>query len=174
MSFEKTFYRLEVSEASENRASWISKVGLGVESIKEASTCDILIIPNEIQKEVGFVFPTGTSNFYQALSEALPNVAISFAVRKEDYAELALHSKVIRLPKMIVNSVILPLVINLISSYVYDNMKDATSQASVELTIQIENVNGGDVSISYKGPPSEISKSILEQAEKFSIDYSNK
>lgn len=120
----------------------------------------VVIVPLTFQREEAIIsFPAGTLEFYQFIQENLAGDAIvEIASKDEGYTEIALHSVDIFLPAIYFASyVILPLAINLISSYISTrlfNRKSSNNDNIVHSTIHCEDVNGKKVTIEYVGPSS--------------------
>ena len=78
---------------------------------------------------------------------------IDIATKDEDYVELAQHSDLVNLPTIIVTVVILPIIIGLITNYIYDRLKLDNSIVNCEIIITDEVGNGK--LIKYNGPAKE-------------------
>ena len=120
----------------------------------------VVIVPTNFQREDVIVsFPAGTIGFYRFIQENFADdYVVEISSKDEDYTELALHSTDIFLPAIYVTSnVVLPIIINVISSYVsklLSNKKSDNEDSIVDSTIHYEDENGKKVAIEYKGPAS--------------------
>jgi len=73
----------------------------------------------------------------------------------DEYLEIALHGAAHRFSTVVVNYVLAPLLINLISSYLYDSMK-AKPEDRVELAIVIEDHECRAMRVEYKGDAKDL------------------
>ena len=85
---------------------------------------NVLIIPDGKSSKNNNIFPVTTTELYRYLQKKSPSqVKLDIATKDEDYVELAQHSDLLNLPTIIVSGVILPIIIGLITNYIYDELK---------------------------------------------------
>ena len=125
-------------------------------SLKAAT---VLILPTHLGSEhEGPVFPSTTQDIFHALRDGLADTAIvDAAIRDEDYAEYRFRSDTILLPMLfIATKVLLPTVINILSNYIYDHLRNLGKQREdsvVEAEIHsIDEKRGLQTCFKYKGP----------------------
>lgn len=121
---------------------------------------DIAFLPDfNLREGVERVFQPDTINFYKFVKQRSDEHKIELFENKEDIKTLSLHSFDIWLPTIwIASAILLPFVINLTSSYVYDKLKGREKEeVTVQLRVVIENQNKGkSASIFYKGSGKEL------------------
>lgn len=121
---------------------------------KQLSLANVLIIPYEKNSKNNNIFPVGTTEMYRYLQQKSPSqVKLDIATKDEDYVELAQHSDLVNLPAIIVTVVILPIIIGLITNYIYDRLKPDNNIIKCEIIITDE--VGNSKRIKYNGPAKE-------------------
>lgn len=139
-----------------------------LDDIKKAN---LLIIPNENFRDEGDVlFPETTREFFDFIRE-FPNDEIipGIAISDEDFKRIELHSAMIEVAPIIVRMVVLPIALNIISSFLYDlikkyRRKPEDTSAKVQIITE-ETATKKSKKITYEGPVSGI-KEALDQAAK--------
>jgi hypothetical protein len=142
---------LSISDTEQGRAFWLGQ-GLARQHLERVSAADVLIVPlKDFREGVPFVFHQDTAGLFHFLANSLDGQATIEVVADDDeYMELALHSASHRFSTIIVNYVLAPLVINLLSNYLYDTVK-AKPGDSVELNIVIEDHECRSMRVGFKG-----------------------
>lgn len=142
---------LVVSETSESKEYWLQQgLGRGIEAM--LATADALIVPERNFRDgVAFVFHQDTTTLYRYLSTNLEGViSIEICSNDDEYLEISLHSASFRLGKIVVSYVAAPLLIGLLTNYLYDQMK-AKPTDNVEATLVVEDHECRSFKFSYKG-----------------------
>ena len=127
--------------------------------IKEAN---FLIIPNEeFRDEKGTFFPETTRQFFEYIKESSEKDIIAYiAISDDDFQQLELHSAVVDVATIIVKDIVLPIAINLISSFLYDLIKNyhrAPNETSAKVRIITEETKTKKSKIiTYEGPVSGV------------------
>ena len=139
--------------------SVIDKCSSDPEFKKKLLMANVLIIPDEKDSKNNNVFPADTTELYRYLQQkASSPVKLDIATKDEDYVEVAEHSDLINLPTIIVTVVIIPIIINLISNYIYGKLKSGNSTVISEIIII--NERGDNKLIKYNGPANEYGNTI--------------
>lgn len=131
----------------------------------------VVLVPEEgYPRADGPVFPPNTEPFFAHLRDGLPeSLTADLAVQDEDYMELGLHADELWLPTLVLfvgGGAQASLVINVVSSYVYDwikrgiSRKDGTVKSKVLINRKEETV-----SIEYEGPPEAYQAAVLGAVE---------
>jgi len=142
--------RFEVKEESLTRAELVRKASLSLtEIIKEKS---LIILPSHGTVDE---FYAGSLDTLDYLNDN--DVDAEIYSTDEDYKELSLHGADIWLGTFFVSSIILPILTNLISSYIYDKLK-AQKEDGISLKLIIERESGSTVSISFDGKVEKLDK----------------
>ncbi|VVB94746.1 Uncharacterised protein [uncultured archaeon] len=126
---------------------------------KKLLMANVLIIPDGKSSKNNNIFPVTTTELYRYLQKKSPSqVKLDIATKDEDYVELAQHSDLLNLPTIIVSGVILPIIIGLITNYIYDELK--SDDVIVKSKIIIINESGDNILIEYNGPANEYESTI--------------
>lgn len=142
---------LIITEVLETKEYWLQQgLGKGLEDLLSAA--DVLIVPEKnFRKDVAFVFHQDTTILYRYLSAQLAgSLSIEICSTDNEYLEISLHSSSFRLGKILVNIVVAPLLVGLLTNYLYDEMK-AKPTDNVEVTLVVEDHECRSLQFSYKG-----------------------
>ena len=139
-----------VSETAESKDFWIAQgLAEGHESALQAA--DVLIVPIRVFREgVPFAFHQDTPALFKYLTAELSDLNVEICSGETDYVEVSLHSKSFRFSGIVVTYVVAPLLISLLSSYLYDQLK-AQPKDSVEVSLIIENHECKTFKFAFKG-----------------------
>lgn len=142
--------RFEVKEESMTRAELVRKASQPLaEIIKEKR---LIILPSHGTEDE---FYAGSLDTLDYLNDN--NVDAEIYSTDEDYKELSLHGADFWLGTFFVSSVVLPILTNLMSSYIYDKLK-ARKDDGISLKLIIERESGSTVSISFDGKVEKLDK----------------
>ena len=128
----------------------------------------VLVIPTDLLPQYeGPVFPNLTPQVFRFLREKLQHYGIvEAAILDEDYVEFEYRSEEIILPAIfIAKAILIPMVINLLSSLVYDRFKTRRgdeSQPNVSCRLHWTGPNGKIFFIDYNGPASTFEQVVLQ------------
>ncbi len=167
MVLERTHFRVEVSDTSKDRNYWASKLGLSVDTVAAIRASDIILTPWEDRAGAEVPsFPTGTGEFYRALQKGMLGGQLALASEPEAYRELALHANEARWPSIFVRWIAVPILINLLSSQIFALMTEPVPPKTIELNLTIENTEGKCIVIAYKGEPSRLIETLVNEAKR--------
>ena len=100
---------------------------------------------------MSYFFHQDTGTLYQFLQEKLAGQAlVELCATDDEYLEVALHSSVHRIGTIVVAFLVAPVVVNLLSSYVYDSLQ-AKPNDVVEASIIVEDHDCKGFRFTYKG-----------------------
>lgn len=142
---------ITISETTESKEYWLHQgLGQGFEALLSAA--DALIVPEkEFREGVAFVFHQDTTTLYRYLSTQLAgSLSIEICSNDDEYLEISLHSASFRLSKIVVNYVAAPLLVGMLTNYLYDEMK-AKPTDNVEVTLIVEDHECHSFKFSFKG-----------------------
>lgn len=127
------------------------------ETKKRVENADILLLPDfGIKDGVDRAFQPDTVNFYKYIqTKKDSDISVELFENRGEEKILALHSFDIWIPTIaIAKEVLFPMVINLVSSYVYDKMKGRINEEPVvHFQLVVENKKAGkSKKLFYKGP----------------------
>lgn len=130
-------------------------------NIPDIKKANVLLIPNEnLRSDIGITFPETTNDFLEFLQDKSDdNFKPDIAVSDNDFKKYIMHSDVIQIATIICTSIILPFLINIISSYLYDLLKRSLKQdkeLNVELLLYVQNGQDKSSKLHYIGPVSEL------------------
>lgn len=142
---------LTVSETQESKDFWLQQ-GLGLRFEAALSAADALIVPEQNFREgLAFVFHQDTTTLHRYLSTQLAgSLSIEICANDEEYLEISLHSASFRLGKIVVGYLAAPLLVGLLTNYLYDQMR-AKPTDTVEATLVVEDHQCRSFKFSYKG-----------------------
>lgn len=145
-------YNLEYGEPVTNIDEYIAVTNLSHNIKDKADISDILVLPKKFTDEK-YYYAQETIDFVKFCREQDDKHQIGI-LDNEDVMVRSLHSADIWLPVIwISESILLPLVIGLITSYIYDKIKGKGKEpTTVDVTIQINDKKKGiNKSIHYNG-----------------------
>lgn len=156
---------------SEDKEYWLNKPFIDDELNLKVSQADILLVPNEnFRDTVSFSFTHEAENIYFYLQKNIPNeMSIEICVG-DDFQVLALHADIKRMGTFLVTSVGLPILVNLLTSYIDKNYIADTApvpivnnitinqHTTVNTTINVEIEENNIISINYEGPAKDFQK----------------
>lgn len=156
--FEKTKKEFTVTETNITFESIYHKSYFPVD-IPEVKEATVLLIPNEhLNSNIGLTFPENTNDFLVFLQDRADKVfKPDIAVADKDFKKYIMHSAVVQLATIVCTAIVLPIVINLVSAYLYDLLKrdlKTDEELSAEITLYIQKGQGKSLKLHYKGPVS--------------------
>lgn len=162
---------LNVTDSDVTFEKIYKKEYIPTEYLDDIKKANLLIIPNENFRDEGDVlFPETTREFFDFIRE-FPNdeIIADIAISDEDFKRIELHSAVIEVAPIIVQTIVLPIALNIISSFLYDlakkyRRKPEDTSAKVQIITE-ETATKKSKKITYEGPVSGI-KEVLDQAAK--------
>lgn len=134
--------------------------------LDDIKSANLLIIPIEgYRDEPSVVFPETTKDFYDFIKKnEADGLKSDIVIADSEFKNLELHSMLINLAPVIVNSIFLPLAINLISSFLYDMIKKfrrKKEESSAKVSVIVEETKTKkSKKITYEGPISEFKDSV--------------
>jgi hypothetical protein len=164
MQHETNDKELKISSSNISFESIYLKNYVPTEYIEEIKKAELLLIPNlNSQEENKPIFPETTLEFLDFLNDnAKDNLKTDIAISDKDFNKLELHSATIVVATFIVTSVFLPIAINLVSNFLYDQAKKhhrSNDDLSAEVNIIVQDEKTSK-QISYKGPVSGIESTL--------------
>jgi hypothetical protein len=147
---------LTVTETTESRQFWLEQnIVKGLES--QLTAADVLIVPLlEFRPGVKYVFHQDTPALYEYLRSALADqMIVEICANDEEYLEIALHSNFLRLSRIVVSYAVAPVVIGLLTNYIYDELK-AKPRDTIELSITVEDEQCNAFNFSFNGDAKDL------------------
>ena len=94
---------LKINDATRSRDEWMEMVGLPENLRPNVMAADVLIVPSMIQDQPK-AFMVGTMDLYAILKKNLGD-KMEICIADEDYEEIELNSRTLRLGRFMVKSV---------------------------------------------------------------------
>jgi len=131
--------------------------------INEIKKANVLIIPSEGFRDDNDIcyFPECTSEFYGFLKNK-KKIQTEICIDDDHFQTLELHADIIYIATLMVQYVVLPIVINLISAYLVDKVKSMNEDSksiNVNIHIIVEK-NGKSKKIDYNGSVANLEKTM--------------
>ena len=142
---------LTVSETTETKQYWLQQ-GLGKGHEASLSAADALIVPEkDFRDGVAFVFHQDTTTLFKFLSAKLTGtITVEICANDEEYLEISLHSASFRLSKVVMSYGVAPLLVGLLTNYLYDELK-AKPTDRVEATLIVEDHECRSFKFAFQG-----------------------
>lgn len=149
---------LVVAPTDETRQAWLG-IDLGAGHQAEIAAANVLIVPErDFRDGVKYVFFQDTIKLLNFLQAGLDGqLTVEICANDDEYLEIALHSATFRISKIFINVVAAPLVVGLLTNYIYDELKAKPTDA-VELSIVIEDHDCKSFEFKYKGEAKDLNQ----------------
>lgn len=156
---------LLVKDETRSREEWIRLADLPDPLKEKVLAADVLIVPSMMPAQPK-AFMVGTMDLCALFKEQLKD-RFEICISDEDYEEIELNSRTLRLGKFLVKSVALQLFLGIVGDYIYDRIKDANTPdvaiempeyqqpAIVTFSIAVEDTTGKTKNFHYEGPAAD-------------------
>lgn len=156
---------LKIKDTTRSREEWMEITGLPENLRESVVSADVLIVPSMMPAQPK-AFMTGTMDLYAVLKTQMGD-KIEICIADDDYEEIELNSRTLRLGGFLVVSVALPLFLNLLGNYIYDRLTEPEpvveevdapefrQPATVCFTITVEDSLGKKKEFQYEGPAAD-------------------
>ncbi|MBD8625950.1 hypothetical protein IFT64_03265 [Oxalobacteraceae sp. CFBP 8753] len=157
--------QIEVNETVQDRFFWLGQ-GLAHNNLAEVSSADLLIVPlKDFREGIPFAFHQDTASLARFLAKKMAGQAkVEVLADDEEYLELALHGASFRFCTIFVSVALAPLLINLLSSYIYDELKAKPSD-TIEMSVVIEDHQCRSMHIGFKGDAKDFNSVVDKVSE---------
>ena len=133
MNYDENATLAESSESHLSIEDVLVFLGDNEDLKRTVRTSEVIVVPTDLRPEYeGPAFPKSTRDIYRLLKHELAGDAVvEAAVQDHEYREFEYRSEQLLLPTLYVTTLtLLPLVINIVSSYVYDKLKERWGSSS--------------------------------------------
>ena len=166
---------LKIKDSTHSREEWMEIAGLPEELKETVMDADVLIVPSLIQNQPK-AFMVGTMDLYAVLKAQMGD-KMEICIADDDYEEIELNSRILRLGRFCVKQVALPLFLSVLGAYIYDRLKEPEpvevtvelpeyqQPATVSFTIAVEDTLGKKKEFQYEGPAADY-KQVAAEIEK--------
>lgn len=162
------------SEETKGRGLSINKIEFDIDDIykkpyipsdklKSIKNADVLLVPFEGYKDTNEpLFPEDTDRFYQYLKKSGQKAEL--CISDNHFETLGLHSDLIEIATIVTNEFVVPVLLGLISSYLYDAVKSLFKKKNevdsrIKLIVKKEKKNE-TVEVTFEGTVEEFGESI--------------
>ncbi len=168
---------ITIEESIKTKSYWL-KNEISQSNLSNIEASDILIVPfEEFRDKSEFVFHQGTATLFSYLKSHLENdLTIDICIDDDQYQEIVLHSQTHRISEIVVTLLAAPLLVNLLSSYIDDQIK-AEPNDVVEASIIVEDNQCRGFQFNYKGEAkdfNQLSDAVGELVKKCTTQSKNK
>jgi hypothetical protein len=146
-----------VASTEKGFSYWLAQPFLDEASRREASSADLLLIPQMgFSKDEGPLFPVGTEELFAFFKErATPSgCKVDICISDSAYRELALHGEVLVICEIVVKYAFLPVALNLLADFIGQHLWSSVNDRRVRLGITVdtsEDDHHQQVKIAYEG-----------------------
>jgi hypothetical protein len=166
-AFGREFLKFEVTETSQGKGYWLDQPWIDESQRASLATAQVLALPH-VDESDGPVFPEGTEAFLERFREALgADANLGVAIRSADYNELALHSRVWRLPSLFISYVAVPLVINILAARIDTLLPGHKTGDTAEITLIIEGAHHKTLKLQFKGDLKDLGDMLQRSVPRF-------
>lgn len=166
---------LEIVNAARSREEWIKMVELPESMRSSVLSADILIVPSMMPKRP-LAFMSGTTDLFAYLQSQVGD-RVEICIDEEKYVEIELNSRKIRLGKILLKDLVLPLFLSILGGYIANRcdrsavpetvpeVQEFQKPVEVEFSITVEDSTGRRKEFKYDGPAAdykEVSDEILK------------
>ncbi len=174
-SQEYDMKNLEIVNAICTREEWIKMVELPESMKSSVLSADILIVPSMMSKQP-LAFMSGTTDLFAFLQSQVGD-RVEICIDEEKYVEIELNSRKIRLGKILLKDIALPLFLSILGGYIANQcnrpavpetvieVQEFQKPVEVEFSITVEDSTGRRKEFKYDGPAAdykEVSDEILK------------
>lgn len=163
---------LKIKDSTRSREEWMAIAELPEDLKVSVMAADVLIVPSLMQNQPK-AFMVGTMDLY-AILKAQMGDKMEICIADDDYEEIELNSRTLRLGRFCVKQVALPLFLSILGAYIYDRIKEPEpvevtvelpeyqQPATVSFTIAVEDTLGKKKEFQYEGPASDYKQVAVE------------
>lgn len=166
---------LIMKDTTRSREEWMEIAGLPEDMKAGVMAADVLIVPS-MMADSPKAFMVGTMDLYAILKAQLGD-KMEICIADDDYEEIELNSRTLRLGRFLVKQVTLPLFLSVLGAYIYDRIKEPEpidvkvelpayqQPATVSFTIAVEDSLGKKKEFQYEGPAADYKEVAAEIAK---------
>lgn len=132
----------------ENREQWIKKVSLEPSLIEGVRNCDVLLLPTDFRNITNGFYST-TNDFLQYIKKK-ENITTDICINDNEYKLISLNSREFRLGNFILNGIVLPIFIGVVTEYILDYHKASPQEDKISISMIIEK-DDGNYKLEYNG-----------------------
>ncbi|WP_180041372.1 hypothetical protein [Acinetobacter sp. YH12218] len=115
---------------------------------------DVVMLPSVYHSKA---FHVGAADLFSYLKDNIGEDVVQILVSDEDYQEVGLHSKALRIGVVIITAVIAPIFTSVLSDYISNELNGSPGD-ELEMTVIIERPQQVNIKLDYKGDVNEVHK----------------
>lgn len=163
MPLDRTLFEVSIKESDKGREYWLSRPWLE-DRRSTVQQADVLVVPwEDFRDDEPALYPKGASDFVNDLSST-GSLSMELAVDEDHYFEIMLHSKLDRLPTMLVTLVALPALAGMLGNLMTNVVTGGNESGQVKMKVIVEGEYGRCVSLDYEGPPTRLAETLLQES----------
>lgn len=165
MALDRTLFEVSVRESDRGREYWLARPWL-VDRRAEVQRADVLVVPwEDFRDDEPALYPQGSADVVRQLA-GYGALSLELAIDEDRYHEISMHSKMHRMPTMLVKIVLLPAVGGMLGNLMTELVKGGNHRDQVKLRVIVEGDHGRCASIDYEGPPGRLAHTLLAEADR--------
>ena len=165
MALDRTLFEISVKESDHGREYWLERPWLS-DRRPEVQRADILIVPwEDFRDNEPALFPQGAADFVRRLAE-YGSLSMELAIDEDRYHEILLHSKMHRVPTMLVTLLALPALAGMLGNLMTDLVKGSGNSDQVKMKLIVEGAHGRCIALEYEGPPERLADTLIKEADR--------
>lgn len=159
---------LKIVSEARGRKEWIQMVELPEGLRNGVISADILIVPSMMSQQPK-AFMSGTMELFAYLQSKVGD-RVEICIGEDDYVEIELNSRKIRLGRIILKDIALPLFLSILGGYIANlcnrpatpkeiiEVQEFQKPVEVEFSITVEDSTGRRKEFQYDGPAADYTK----------------
>lgn len=165
MTLERTLFEISVKESDQGREYWLDRPWLSERRAK-VQQADILVVPwEDFRENQPALFPQGAADLVRQIAQ-YGTLSLELAIDEAQYSEILLHSKMHRVPTMLVTLVALPAFAGMLGNLMTDLIKGGGKHDQVQMKLIVEGDNSRCIALEYQGPPDRLADTLVKEAER--------
>ena len=156
---------LKIVNEARTREEWIRMVDLPEDFRNGVISADILIVPSMMSKQP-MAFMSGTMELFAYLQSQVGD-RVEICIGEDEYVEIELNSRKIRLGNFILKDIALPLFLSILGGYIANQcnrpavpepvieVQEFQKPVEVEFSITVEDSTGRRKEFQYDGPAAD-------------------
>lgn len=157
------FIEVAVQETDQRRGYWLDQPWVSEALRPTLLRAPVLALPNARGGDEGPTFPQGSGEVLDRLRVLLGEPGVVLAIDSGRYMELALHGQAWRLPKLLLTTVVLPMIIGVLTNRLDELLPGHHHDDTLETTFLIEAPHHRTLKIEFKGRVEDLTALLQKQ-----------
>lgn len=171
MSFEQPDY-LTVENTHTSFPEVLTKNYIDSDRLLELEKSKIILLPLENYREqIPLCFHHGTRSLYLYFKENHPEIDLDLCINEKDFKELALHSDEFRLGTFILEKILAPTFVSLLTHYIINALSaKKDDKVNLNLIVVDDKSKQEGIKLRYRGSPVDMESKINTQIKLYTKD----